>query len=147
MTTQKKVKTFTSVEFLTADEKAKIYNAWIKFLNSGFSKSRFTKALYEHLHLHCGYIAHYDINGFYTEYFNGDLQDKQRFFETLENNSWGDYKDITDAMIEAYHQQKDEIFSEAQEENNDKFELLKELVKRAETDIEFRNQILNKLFN
>ena len=31
--------------------------------------SRMTKELYEFLILHCGFIAHYDIHGFYSEYF------------------------------------------------------------------------------
>ncbi|AXH16316.1 hypothetical protein CP985_10955 [Malaciobacter mytili LMG 24559] len=61
---------FTSVEFLTSSEKEKIYKDFVKFLNNHFKKSCFSKRLYNHFHLHCGFIAHYNINGFYGEYFS-----------------------------------------------------------------------------
>ena len=155
---------FTDVEFLTAKEKKSILKNWIDFLkfcasgnwqkfntdNSGSdyglkAPKQFTKRLYEHLHLHCGYIAHYNLHGFYSEYFNGDEVDLKRFFDHFE--SWGDYADIGQAMIKEYEKIKDEIFTKIQENTGDKFELLKECVKRSETDLDFRKTILNKLFN
>lgn len=60
---------FESAKYLTDLEKKKIYINFVKFLNNHFSQSTFKKNLYEHFHLHCGFIAHYNIHGFYGEYF------------------------------------------------------------------------------
>lgn len=61
------------VEFMTADEKRKVLKQWELFLQSGLKKEKFTKSLYTHLIMHCSFIAHYSIHGFYATYFeNGD---------------------------------------------------------------------------
>jgi len=60
---------FKSVEFMTDLEKKKIYINFIKLLNNHFKRTLFKKNLYEHFHCHCGFIAHYNIDGFYGEYF------------------------------------------------------------------------------
>ncbi len=64
-----KIIEFSSSKFMTEKEKSKTYNDFIKFLNNHFKRTLFTNRLYEHFHLHCGFIAHYNINGFYGEYF------------------------------------------------------------------------------
>src|SRR5574344_217908 len=61
---------FEDVQYMTASEKTKIYKAFVSFLNNHFKESNFKKNLYEHFHTHCGFIAHYNIKGFYSEYFN-----------------------------------------------------------------------------
>ena len=61
---------FEDVHYMAASEKTKIYKTFVSFLNNHFKESNFKKALYEHFHLHCGFIAHYNIKGFYSEYFN-----------------------------------------------------------------------------
>jgi|TARA_R100000789_G_C3008975_1_gene150805 hypothetical protein len=38
--------------------------------------------LYQFIHLHCGFIAHYDLNGFKHEYYEG--QEFQTFLERLQ---------------------------------------------------------------
>ena len=59
--------------FMSADQKRLVLKAWIRFLASGLSRDKFTKALYSHLIGHCEFIAHYDLGGFYATYFlNGD---------------------------------------------------------------------------
>lgn len=60
---------FSDVKFMSANEKSKIYKNFISFLNNHFKPTSFKKDIYEHCHLHCGFIAHYNINGFYGEYF------------------------------------------------------------------------------
>jgi len=60
---------FSDAEFLSASEKEKIYIDFIRFLNNHFKETLFKKNLYKHFHLHCGFIAHYNIHGFYSEYF------------------------------------------------------------------------------
>lgn len=61
--------TFEDVKYLCAAEKKKIYKGFVSFLNNHFKHTNFTKSIYQHCHLHCGFIAHYNINGFYGEYF------------------------------------------------------------------------------
>ena len=60
---------FEDVKFMTSTQKSKIYKNFVSFLNNHFKPTRFKKDIYEHCHLHCGFIAHYNINGFYGEYF------------------------------------------------------------------------------
>lgn len=60
---------FRSVKWMTNLEKKKIYTSFIAFLNNHFKSSLFKKSLYEHFYCHCGFIAHYNIHGFYGEYF------------------------------------------------------------------------------
>jgi len=136
---------------MTARDKELIFKTWIRFLNNNFKRTNFTKRLYEHLHLHCGYIAHYNIDGFYSTYFNGDFEDLKRFFSNWESDGGysypnPDYSDLNKAMIEEYKKQKEVIFQTAQKSNDTKFEILKEMMRRAEADIEFRNSLLNKIF-
>lgn len=95
---------FTDTEFLSASEKAKVLNNWKLFVSSGFKRTRFTKALYKHLSLHCGFIAHYDINGFYAARF-ADAQGRARTLRQLGNEGRGyrgheGYNDINLAMAE-----------------------------------------------
>jgi hypothetical protein len=60
-------------KFLSAEEKRRTLKHWELFLKSGLQREKFTKPLYNHLIQHCSFIAHYDINGFYSTYFeNGD---------------------------------------------------------------------------
>lgn len=61
----------SSTEFMTKEEKMKVITHFQKFLSSGCDEGAFTKALYQHLHLHCGFIAHYNISGFYESRFCG----------------------------------------------------------------------------
>lgn len=60
---------FKDVKYMPSTQKAKIYKSFVSFLNSHFKPTCFKKDIYEHCHLHCGFIAHYNINGFYGEYF------------------------------------------------------------------------------
>lgn len=60
---------FESVEFMTDLEKKKIYINFVKLLNNHFKRTLFKKNLYQHFTLHCGFIAHCNIDGFYGEYF------------------------------------------------------------------------------
>ncbi len=55
--------------FMPVAVKSKVLKQWEKFLESGCSREKFTKPLYNHLIMHCSFIAHYDIHGFYATYF------------------------------------------------------------------------------
>lgn len=104
-------------QFMTAGQKRLVLKQWSLFLESGLQEEKFTKALYEHLHLHCSFIAHYDKAGFYQTYFtSGDR--KQAFLSQFDERNakpdgippsieyggrwWvsGEYEDINRAMVE-----------------------------------------------
>ena len=60
-------------EFMNANEKRKVLTQWERFIKGGFSFHLFTDNLYQHLILHCGFIAHYNRSGFYATYWCDDL--------------------------------------------------------------------------
>lgn len=53
----------------TPERKAKFVNSLLRFIADGFPEDRFTRPLYLGLsnHGYFGFIAHYDIHGFYAE--------------------------------------------------------------------------------
>ena len=60
---------FKSTEFMSAEEKEAVLMDWQRFVKSDFDRKYFTEKLYDHLHLHCSFIAHFNIHGFYGTYF------------------------------------------------------------------------------
>jgi len=68
------MKTFKDAEFMSAEDKDLVLKAWRQFIRSEYKKNNFTDRLYKHLTLHCSFIAHYDINGFYDYYFQNPRQ-------------------------------------------------------------------------
>jgi len=102
---------FVDVEFMTADEKRKVLRAWIRFIKNNFGPKQFSKALYNHLIMHCSFIAHYSRGGFWEAYFKAP-EDTQRFLNQFDHTkgcvsveyggtAWlrGDYNDINNAMV------------------------------------------------
>lgn len=130
---------FADVRFQSAAEKTQVYKAWIRFLNSNFDRSKFTKAIYSHLMMHCGFIAHYDINGFYAEQL-GDPTRRREFIESflshnmLESHAAGgpDYTDINEAMAEALRVRRNELVYDA---NRARIEELRGLRGRIDTEL------------
>lgn len=97
-------------QFMSAKDKQLVLKHWSKFLAGGLKWEHFTKALYEHLILHCEFIAHYDRQGFYNTYFvDGD--DTVSFLNQFQgkcisveysNNYWqtsDDYGDVNREMV------------------------------------------------
>ena len=74
------------VKFMSAQQKEKVLRQWELFLKSGCEEKRFTKVLYEHLIMHCSFIAHYDIHGFYSTYFD-EGEDTVHFLSQFDNNN------------------------------------------------------------
>jgi len=60
---------FTDTKFMTGKEKAMVLKQWRTFLKNGMASKSFSKRLYQHLILHCNFIAHYSREGFYNWYF------------------------------------------------------------------------------
>src|SRR5437879_1210798 len=103
---------FRDVQFMSSRDKELVLKAWVRFLRNGLRFEDFSRRLYEHLHLHCGFIAHYDRAGFYRTYFEKG-EDTVRFLSQFDERgecrsieygmmSWleGDYGDLARAMIE-----------------------------------------------
>jgi hypothetical protein len=141
---------FTDVEFMTAREKELVLKGWRRFLRHGLQKQHFTRRLYEHLHLHCGFIAHYDIHGFYSTYFEAG-QDTERFFEhfcahTAANYGASiDYDDLNTAMRKVHEESKAKIQTKAEVDINHSLDLLEACVKRSRKDGKFARQFLSKV--
>ena len=103
---------FSDSEFLKADEKYRIAKHFDRFVKNGFKEKDFVNSIYEHLHIHCGFIAHYSRIGFYHTYFNGgDLRTFISHFlkiESLDYESYynycnvesGNYQDINKVIAD-----------------------------------------------
>jgi len=105
---------FKDVRFMTAAQKRRVLLQWVRFMKSGFDARHFMKSLYEHLTLHCSFIAHFNRGGFYEEYFKKP-SDTQRFLDQFDRSKgcrsveYGDagwlndeeYRDLNGAMVEA----------------------------------------------
>jgi hypothetical protein len=136
---------FTDVEFMTAGEKGLVLKDWERFLQHGLRQAHFTRRLYEHLHLHCGFIAHYNLQGFYEEYFQAG-QDIERFFEYFNShNGCPDYSDLHRAMRDAFERHKAIITQQVEEDVSRKIALLDASVQRAKEDREFAKKFLGKI--
>src|SRR5258708_36759746 len=102
---------FHDTEFMSACGKELVRKAWVRFLKHGLRSEDFSRRLYDYLHLHCGFIAHYNRRGFYDEYFeSGETTacflsqfDKRGECRSVESGIWlsnGEYEDLAKAMIE-----------------------------------------------
>ena len=81
---------FVATKFSSAAEKAEFGNALLHFIDSGFARNLFTDRLYGRLSNCFGHIAHYNLTGFYEEWFLS-LTAQVRFLEhTLRFPCYGD---------------------------------------------------------
>ena len=136
---------FTDAEFMTAKEKELVLKSWETFLKHGLQKQHFTKRLYKHLHLHHGYIAHYNIDIFYSTFFEAG-QDVQRFFNHFCNHAViADYRDLHAAMLEVYGRYRDSIMQQAEDDITVALNRLEASLGRAKNDREFAKQFLGSI--
>ena len=71
---------FIPTKWSTAEEKARFGNALLHLIDSGFARNLFTDRLYGRLSNCFGHIAHYNLTGFYEEWFLS-LTAQVRFLE------------------------------------------------------------------
>ena len=136
---------FTDVQFMTAKEKELVLKNWKTFLKHGLKKGHFTKRLYKHLYLHCGIIAHYSKDGYYSTYFEAG-EDTQRFFEHFCNHTpVVDYDDLKTAMRQVYNKYRDTIEKQTEENVTKRLKLLEAGLERAKNDREFAKKFLREL--
>jgi hypothetical protein len=63
-------KDFTTTNLATAEDKAKWANKLTKFILGGFQRTCFKKEIYKQLHHMFGHCAEYDLDGFYSTWFD-----------------------------------------------------------------------------
>lgn len=115
---------FKPTKFMSAEEKKTVLRDWKSFIKGDFDRKHFTKRLYDHLHLHCSFIAHFDIHGFYGTYFENPERtlkflrqfDKNYDYKSTEygTNHWftsGDYHDLNSEMIYSLEPYKAKIYA------------------------------------
>lgn len=126
---------------------------------------KLNKAGYNFLYLMSGFIAHYNLNGFKCVYKNLDLL-LQDIKEALPIEKDCAIRDINDPKHNGYglpycqneldiivglelivKKYEKEIINSEAEKDNDRFALLKELVKRGETDLEIRQKVIEMAYN
>jgi hypothetical protein len=76
--------TFRDGRFMSAAEKRSVLKAWITFLKQGCRKEHFTERLYQHIAVHCSFIAHYSRLGFYDFYFTSPGERTTRLFDQFD---------------------------------------------------------------
>ena len=73
---------FTATQWSSAGDKAQFGNQLLRFIDEGFHKSLFTRALYNRLSQCFQHIAHHDLHGFYGTWF-ATPGDQARFLDHL----------------------------------------------------------------
>lgn len=132
-----------TVQFMSAKEKELVLKQFKTFIENGLQQKHFTSRLYEHLHLHCAFIAHYNISGFYGTYFNGDYDDIKAFISHFLTHDreyhndyycMNDYADINIAIANVLKENYDTITNKAKSETKQKnINIIKSLM--AESNI------------
>jgi hypothetical protein len=75
---------FQDEQFMSGAEKQLVLKAWITFLKHGCRSEHFTERLYDHISLHCSFIAHYNRIGFYDFYFASPDERTPRFLDQFD---------------------------------------------------------------
>jgi hypothetical protein len=79
-----------ATQWSTVQDKEKFIAHFERFLNSGCKRTLFYKWFYVRLSMMFGFIAHYNINGFYSEKFSS----KERIQDFLHSiKTWSCYGD------------------------------------------------------
>ncbi len=76
---------FTDAQYMTAQQKRRVLGDWMRLFQSGMEFKRFTKRIYQHLTLHCEFIANFNRRCFYETYF-ADPERFQRFLDQFDRS-------------------------------------------------------------
>lgn len=115
---------FKPTEFMSDKQKEAALREWQRFIDSGFNRKYFTGRLYDHLHLHCSFIAHFNIQGFYSSYFENP-ENTLKFLKQFDRdydcksveygtNYWltsEDYHDLNSEMVKSLEPYKEKIYA------------------------------------
>lgn len=80
---------FQDEQFMSGAEKQLVLKAWITFLKHGCRSEHFTDRLYQHISLHCSFIAHFNRLGFYEFYFGSPGEQTIRFLDQFDPKQTG----------------------------------------------------------
>lgn len=80
---------FTATKLNSPEDKAAFGNKLLTFIADDCPRTTFTKAFYQKLMNTFGHIAHYNIDGFYDVFFQGDRTKLEFLEQTLEFPCWG----------------------------------------------------------
>jgi len=80
---------FTSTEFSTAADKAAFGNHFLHFVDSGWKRALFNKSFYNRLSMCFSHIAHYNIEGFYSTWFESERDQLEFLRHTLKFPCYG----------------------------------------------------------
>jgi len=121
-----------ATKFMRAEEKKAVLRDWQRFIESDFDRKYFTKRLYDHLHLHCSFIAHFNIHGFYGTYFENPEQtleflkqfDRDYGYKSIEygNTYWftsEDYHDLNAGMAYSLEPYKANIYADLKQKTKE----------------------------
>ena len=81
---------FTATEFYTKVEKEVFARKLLNFVDKGFKRTMFNKPIYRHLNGMFGHIAHYNIEGFYYEWFSTPNKQKDWIYRVINWRIYGD---------------------------------------------------------
>jgi hypothetical protein len=94
---------FHPTKWDSAEQKAQFGNKLLKFIADDFPRHAFTKQLYRRLHLTFGHIANYNLDGFYSTFFETTFTKIEFIEQTISWPCWGDsehtYCDLERAII------------------------------------------------
>lgn len=114
---------FKDAQFMTAAEKLQVARAYGRFLRALTRNSTaemaaripagWTKALYHHFSLHLGYIAHFNIHGFYEVQWQDPFQCRQNIanlrggrdnlgFDMTKDADYGDLNKVMVKLTQIY---------------------------------------------
>lgn len=80
---------FTPTEFSTAADKAAFGNHFLQFVDSGWKRTLFNKSFYNRLSMCFSHIAHYNIEGFYSTWFESERDQLEFLRHTLKFPCYG----------------------------------------------------------
>lgn len=119
-------------KFMSVKQKEAVLKDWKRFIENGFGREYFTEKIYDHLNLHCSFIAHFNHQGFYGTYFE-DPDDTMKFLKQFDKDygyrsiEYGttywfndeDYNDLNSAMVESLEPYKAEIYANLKQKTKD----------------------------
>lgn len=108
---------YSDAKFFSAKEKEKAFRCFTRVLKER-DINKMDHNLYDHLHLHCSFIAHFNINGFKAKYSGEGFR---RFVQHFDKNSpffchniiwYAEYADIIKDMVELAMVMAPQIYAE-----------------------------------
>lgn len=107
---------YSDSEFMTSKEKEKAFRCFARILKER-DINMMDHNLYEHLHLHCGFIAHYNISGFKGVYSGQGFRAIVAHFDRNHKDyCWlivrGEYADVNRDMVELATVMAPQIYAE-----------------------------------